>query len=456
MDVLWMAELDVHGEVAHESGPAASSESTPLCDGDTIETVDDEATLKRAIQNQAEAYGVIHAVDVICDPLADGMSKKRSLDHLSEFLISCMRFKSDVRRAFVNFAISRDVVAKVVTFIELGGVDLVVSSSNFLADFAFGSEVAADAVQKVFDPVARRFKTVLETLQWERSALLEAVILLCLNMSAMCPSWHLHILPLVQPVCLHIIERPEATPRLRGNTITLLANLSMSAAAELRSLQVARSLLHVLKDDRVPPEGRSVAESVIIYLHGDQKCDEVDELMSMNVIDAYCVPLMEVTLRSGMFREMFPYLVYSARVFQVLAQSRDYAEMLVAHEKVIPLLLQASERQDFPVQVESNVEGRRLSLEALWSLARFGLWPGRGVACELTASFLHVSLPAMLGDSHAVIRGAAAGVWAQVNCEEVLGMLIVGQRLEVNRSIRSALWKSKILSFLFPFLETVA
>lgn len=112
---------------------------------------------------------------------------------------------------------------------------------------------------------------------------------------------------------------------------------------------------------------------------------------------------------------MFPHLLYSAKLFQVLsrparlrgrtplspaARCRIYAEKLLfepqraqtshasqGSTEVIPLLLRAVNpngpppRARIPAlrsarrEVETDYEGRRLVLEALWSLARFRLWP---------------------------------------------------------------------------------
>merc|ERR1712224_612728 len=106
--------------------------------------------------------------------------------------------------------------------------------------------------------------------------------------------------------------------------------MTVDVREQLRSLGVAQVLLDLVSDNQVTGQGRQVAESVIIYLLGDQKCAEMDRLLSMNVIGEYCVPLMEGTLNHTLFRGMCPCLIYSAKVFQVLAQSQDYAKALVA------------------------------------------------------------------------------------------------------------------------------
>merc|ERR1712194_887022 len=90
---------------------------------------------------------------------------------------------------------------------------------------------------------------------------------------------------------------------------------------------------------------KSVAESVVIYLHGFEKCDIVDRLLAMGVVGNYCVPLMQCTLEVREFRGMYPFLVYSARLFRVLAQTKGYAEALMDDCRVLPLLLQVFREQ---------------------------------------------------------------------------------------------------------------
>lgn len=231
----------------------------------------------------------------------------------------------------------------------------------------------------------------------------------------------------------------------------------MSVGDDLREMGVAEALMWVLKNEG-SDHGISVAESVIIYLCGHCKCEEVDRLIELDVVDRYCVPLMEITLKRGKFRGMFPYLVYSARVFRVLAQSREYAEQLVAHERVVPLLQQASANLTTgPVQVESNAEGRAFALEALWSFARFRLWPctpADSGHCGSDRAFLRDTLPPLLMDAHAGVRSAAAGLWAALNTDAVSSLLLVGQRIERHRRLPPTFWRSKVLVFLFPFLAS--
>merc|ERR1712185_596154 len=131
----------------------------------------------------------------------------------------------------------------------------------------------------------------------------------------------------------------------------------------------------------------------------------------LHIVGDYCVPIMQFTLKGEEFRGMYPHLMYSARLFQVLARCREYGEALTQDERVVPLLLQAQRRQD-TFRVDSDLEGRRLALEALRSLAHFELWRPDFI-------YLEHDLPLSLADDHAGIRAAAAGLWAILHREEV-------------------------------------
>ena len=75
--------------------------------------------------------------------------------------------------------------------------------------------------------------------EWERAALLEAAVVLCMNLAAMRPDGHQLLILLIEPVCLAVLrsDRGEAdvggeaaaavSDRLRGNAITFLANVSL-------------------------------------------------------------------------------------------------------------------------------------------------------------------------------------------------------------------------------------
>jgi hypothetical protein len=226
----------------------------------------------------------------------------------------------------------------------------------------------------------------------------------------------------------------------------LLANLSLTLSSELRAMGVANVLLHMVLDSAVSVSRKSVAESVIIFLLGDRECQEIDRLMSSNVIESYCIPIMEHALNGEEFRGMYPHLVYSARLFDVLARSRAYAVTLSGHESVVPLLLRASRHQRQRAQLESNNEGRRLAIEALRSMARFKLWPAS--AEDLT--FVEQTLPSLVSDNHVGVRCSAAGLWAFLDIRRTLLILFVGNRLEVEGHLRRDIWRESVVPFLFP------
>merc|ERR1719453_1221053 len=333
-------------------------------------------------------------------------------------------------------------------------MDLVGTASNFLTDLAFCCDLGTRTLLSVFDRIARCYTKIFDRRNWDHNRpplkALEAAVLLCTIVAGCNSSGHQLIILLVEPICLQIIEDPRASDKLRQSTIILLANLCVTVGEQLRSLGVARALLDFIFDNQVTAPERSVAESVIIYLHGDRKCEEIDRLLAMNVIGEYCVPLMEVTLEGRKFRGMYPFLMYTVRVFQVLAQSRDYAEALVADERVVPLLLQAARTECHKRPMPSDVEGRRLALEALFSIWRFGMWP-QYLGRELF-TFRSRDLPLLMADNHDGIRCSAARFWAYSNSDYVLQLLLAGTRIEERLHLPGALWREKILSCLFPFM----
>lgn len=410
---------------------------------------------QREVQDAPWLERLLSLVNQVLDPKAENHSRRNALEHLS-IALQPQYIRAEARHLFVQRAMEKGVIEAAVHLIEWGSVGLASAACSFLGDFAFDSDDAARAVLKAFDRIADRFKTIFETLHhgltWEHMPLLEAAILLCVNIAATCPCGHDLLIPLVQPVCLQIINNPRASHTLRGNTILLLANLSMTVRQELRALRVADVLLELVLESRVSGIQKSVAESVIIFLHGDRKCEEIDKLMDVNVVGEYCVPIMELTLRGEEFRGMYPHLMYSAQLLQVLAQSREYAEVLVAHERVVPLLLQANQCQHGPVRVESDLEGRRLALEALWSLNRFGLWPA-GKPDERSQAFVGNDLPKLLSHEHTGIRAAAAGLWARLNKQRVLELLLLGRHLEFAARLPAGFCQQKVFSFILPFLE---
>lgn len=190
----------------------------------------------------------------------------------------------------------------------------------------------------------------------------------------------------------------------------------------------------------------------------------MDKLVDTNVIGDYCIPILELALAGEDFRGMYPHLVYSARLFQVLAQAPMYAIRLVAHGEVVPLLLRATLSREQPVGLESDSEGRCLVLEALSSLAHFGLWPTRSAEHDkpgrtitssdrASASWIRQDLPLILADDHACVRTAASRLWASLNPQHLVLLLLVGRRLEAeSHGLPAQLWRARVLIWLFPFI----
>lgn len=392
----------------------------------------------------AEIRRVLHPVDENDTSVETQRRQREALESLSQ-LLQPSHIKALDRRIFVQEALTTGVVDKAAELVEFGSVPLATAACNFLGDFAFDSDAGARAALNVFDRMFNRFVSVLSPLNWEHMSLLEAAILLCVNIAATCPSGHPRLIPLVRPVCLQIIQNARASQILRGNTILLLANLSMTVSQELRSLGVAEVLLDLVLGVKDATQN-SVAESVIIFLHGDHKCEVMDKLMDLHIVSEYCVKIMQVTMMGEEFRGMYPHLMYSARLFQVMAQCREYAEALVSNTDVVPLLLEANRSRGEPVRVESDLEGRRLALEALGSLVAHGLlWP---LEDEQSREFILKDLPLLLNDEHAGIRAASANLWGRLHSEEVWAFFLVGNRLQFPRR----LWTFKVLTFLLPCL----
>jgi len=238
--------------------------------------------------------------------------------------------------------------------------------------------------------------------------------------------------------------------KMRSTTILLLANLSMTVSHEILRLRVADDMLHLLDNNEIPREELSVAESVVIFLHGRSKCAEVDKLMAQDVVGKYCVPIMHHALARTQFRGMYPSLSYSARLFEMLSCSRTYAEVVTKNKRVVPLLIQANTRALRDEWVESDDEGRAVSLQALAALARFQLWPSSGDSDS--EAFIWDVLPLLVDADKQRIRASAANLFARLNIQQVINQLLVGKRLESNGKLLSCIWKLEVLSFLYPFL----
>lgn len=397
-------------------------------------------------------------VELVCAPKVSVNVKKRYLEELS-YALRPQELKPQAREMFVRQGMSRGVVTEAVRLIETAPSAVAAAATNFLGDFAFNSDMGSREVLKVFDRIADRFQLLFASssdkvsLMISEDWLLQAAILLCVNIAATCPAGHMKLVRLVQPVCLKILQSPQVGDKLRGNTILLLANLSMTVLNQLRELQVAKVLLQLVENRSISEQGKSVAESVIIFLHGEEQCPQVDLLMERSVVSNYCIPIMAHTLKGTEFRGMFPHLLYSAKLFQVLSRCRVYAEKLLKEQdRVVPLLLRAVNPNGPPPRVETDYEGRRLVLEALWSLAKFKLWPAE--KDEESRRFIEKGLAQLKEDRQVGIRAAAAGIDAQLHSELVLEMLTVGKRLEADGWLPPSFWKYRIASQLYPFLSS--
>lgn len=383
----------------------------------------------------------------IRDPETETDWKKGAFERLSYRIHPC-QLRADAKHIFVQKSIDSGFLETAVELIELGRHDLIVAACNFLGDFTFNSDAGSRAVLLLFHRIRDCFLHGFRSCGSQKPvALLSSAVSLCANIVATCPEGHECILSLVPTLFLPMLGDPNASDRLVGNTILLLANLSLTCKSELRDMCVADVLLNVLlSGDDVSETRKSVAESVIILLLGDARCEAVDRLMDAMVIEEYCIPILVKAMKNEEFRGMYPHLVYSARLFDVLAQSPEYAKALVAHREVPEKLLAACKRQDGMRQLESHDEGRRLAIEALRSFARFKLWPN-DADDNLK---LKQQLVPLLEDCHSGVREAAAGLWALTNRRQALDLLLVGHRFESEGHLNGMLWKEKIVPFIFP------
>jgi len=355
------------------------------------------------------------------------------------------------KHVFVEFALKKGIVETAVRLMESRDVNLAGAAVTFLGDFTFLSDHSTSAVLAVLDRIVHRFQHVFNVESQEQSVLLEVVTIFCVNLAGGCRCSHARLLPLLQPVCQRIIRHPRVSGNLRANAIVLLANLSMTVSHEIRRLRVAEDVLDLLGNNEIPREQLSVAESVVIFLHGQSKCAEMDSLMAQDVVGKYCVPIMQHALARTRFRGMYPYLSYSARLFEMLSRSRTYAEAVAKNEKVVPLLIQTT-RVLRDERLESDDEGCAVSLQALTALARFRLWPPSSGLDSDSEAFMRVVLPLLLDNGNKSIRASAANLFAQLNIQQVINQLLVGRRLESNGKLLSCIWRSEVLSFLHPFL----
>eukprot|EP00930_Biecheleria_cincta_P097046 TRINITY_DN8878_c0_g2_i3.p1 TRINITY_DN8878_c0_g2~~TRINITY_DN8878_c0_g2_i3.p1 ORF type:complete len:337 (+),score=58.79 TRINITY_DN8878_c0_g2_i3:128-1138(+) len=274
---------------------------------------------------------LLQHVSIIMDEATDLTSKRRALSAAS-IAIQPQHISADVKQLFVERVAERHVVDSVVRLIELGSVDAASDACDFLGDLAFNSDLGSRIVFKESSRILECFR---HEHQLARShELVRSFVSLCANLVATSPEGHSLLIPWIEPVILPIIQDPNSSDRLLSSAVLLLANLALTVGEELRELKVADALVALVLDQDISVLRKSVAESVIIYLLGRQPCDEVDKLMELGLVEEYCIPILRCALQDRDFRGMYPHLVYSARLFQVLASSKTYAKALAASEEV--------------------------------------------------------------------------------------------------------------------------
>jgi len=397
----------------------------------------------------AEVQRLLRMVDLICDSEVQLHLKLEALPQLS-MSMQPPQLRIEQKHTFVIQAISKGVVDAAVCLLSQDKSTVGVVC-EFLGDFAFSSDMASRAVVNTFNQLVHHFVP-------QRSVQIRSFIALCANLVATCPAEHQQIVALVGPVFLPIINDPTTTDSLMGSTILLLANLSLTVSHELRCLGVVDALLSLVTDPLVPDARKSVAESVIILVRGHERCCEVDQLIERNVAKDYCVPILEHALTDKKFRGMYPHLVYSIQLFDMLLRSRHYAETITKHGEVVPLLLQASQHCKNLAWLQSDNEGRRLSLRCLRRLVCFGLWPGgaesasnaitRPAHASASHAFISEGLPLLLRDNDVRVRSEAAHLWATLHPEWLLLMRLVGRRLESERRLPWPLWQKSLVALL--------
>merc|ERR1712222_172946 len=95
------------------------------------------------------------------------------------------------------------------------------------------------------------------------------------------------------------------------------------------------------------------------------------------------------------------------------------------------------------------------ALETLRSLARFRLWPGNDENSNLdkvTHAFLSCDLPLLREEGNPGIRASAANLWGRLHPPYIMMLLLIGLRIQRKVRLPTAIWRDKILSFVFPCL----
>lgn len=412
-----------------------------------------------ASASDRELQALLSGIEQVANPTLGAPEKAGILEGLSGLIRprqSPAQGPRQSRQALIRAAAEKGAAEAAASCVDHADVELSGAAAAFLTNLAFDSDQGALAVLGVLDRAVGHFRQLFgDALTEDRVANLNIALLLCANVAAICPSSHPRLLPLARPACAIVAgASPPVDDTLRGNTILLLANLSLTAGKELRELGVPELLLCTALDSGISEVGKSVSESVVVILHEGSRCPAIDRLIEADLIAKYCVPLMEQTLRGEQFRGMYPVMIYSARIFWMLARTPRYAEALAGHGRAVSLLLETTRAREPRITSLRDAEGRLLALRALRALRAQGLWPpagGEGAeGADQSAAFVREELPGLLEDPHRDVRAVAADIWAMVHVDFVYGLLAVGQRLQERGALPAAVWRQGVLAFLFP------
>lgn len=408
-----------------------------------------------------ELQALLSGIEQVANPTLGAPEKAGILEGLSGLIRPRQSFAQgprQSRQALIRAAAEKGAAEAAASCVDHADVELSGAAAAFLTNLAFDSDQGALAVLGVLDRAVGHFWSLFgDALTEGRAASLNVALLLCANVAAICPSSHPRLLPLARPACAIVAGASPADDTLRGNTILLLANLSLTAGKELRDLGVPELLLSTALDSGISEVGRSVSESVVVFLHEGSRCPAIDRLIEAGLVARYCVPLMEQTLREERFRGMYPVMSYSARIFWMLARTPRYAEALAGHARAVGLLLEATRPRKPRLTALRDAEGRLLALRALRALRAQGLWPPAGgeeaEGADRSAAFVRDELPRLLEDPHRDVRAVAADLYAMVHVEFVYGLLALGLRLQERSALPATVWRQGVVAFLFPCLD---
>mmetsp|Transcript_58909 Transcript_58909/g.137673 ORF Transcript_58909/g.137673 Transcript_58909/m.137673 type:complete len:435 (+) Transcript_58909:109-1413(+) len=417
-------------------------------------SVESPPSEKDVLQMAAEVQKMLDIVDLICDEGVKANEKRQALSFLS-IAMQPHHLCAEVKRVFVQHSIERRVIEQAVALIECGSSEIAEAACDFLGDFIFNSDVGGRAVLHVFSRLVAAFTKTYSKQAHTHTPIMRSFICLCANIVATCPSGHSHVLPLVSSIFLPLIRDREVPDGVLGSTVLLLANLAVLASDELRMLCAVDVLLELVLNHHATGRRKSVAESVIIFLQGHRQCEEMGLLLSLDTVRDYCIPILDCALKGKGFRGMYPHLHYSVRLFHTLANTREYAEVLVQEPAVVPLLWKATAPRSQRLRLESDDEGRSLAIQALLRLYRFALlsdalpdasseWQPSGKVQDCVGQ--------LLADDDARVRASAASMWAFHNQQHVVNLFMVGGRLEAAGSLTENLWTREVLSWICPSL----